>query len=95
MTGWAVGRILELVVFKLKEGTKREQFLATDEVATNWMSLKPWPDLRFMCEPPFALRGYSATATSTRRVSGLKTRLPVLLAGLATSRQPTALRVCV
>jgi hypothetical protein len=28
--------------------------------------LKPWPDLRFMCKPPFALRGYSAAVTSTR-----------------------------
>jgi hypothetical protein len=41
MTGSAGGTILELVVFKLKEGTKREQFLATDEVATNWMRERP------------------------------------------------------
>jgi hypothetical protein len=33
----AGGETLELVVFGLKEGTTREQFLATNEAASNWM----------------------------------------------------------
>ena len=37
MTATAGGTTLELVVFKLEEGTTREQFLATDEGASNWM----------------------------------------------------------
>src|SRR5215210_7542422 len=32
---------VELVVFKLKEGTTREEFLATDEVASAWMKEQP------------------------------------------------------
>jgi Antibiotic biosynthesis monooxygenase len=34
-------RALELVVFKLKEGTTREEFLATDEAASSWMTQQP------------------------------------------------------
>jgi len=32
---------VELVVFKLKEGTTREEFLASDEVASAWMKEQP------------------------------------------------------
>jgi Antibiotic biosynthesis monooxygenase len=32
---------LELVVFKLKEGTTREEFLATDAAASGWMRQQP------------------------------------------------------
>jgi hypothetical protein len=31
------GKTLELVVFTLKDGTTREQFLATEPAATSWM----------------------------------------------------------
>jgi hypothetical protein len=34
-------KTLELVVFKLKEGVTREQFLATDAAASNWMQQQP------------------------------------------------------
>jgi hypothetical protein len=34
-------RTLELVVFKLTEGTTREQFLATDAAASSWMQQQP------------------------------------------------------
>jgi hypothetical protein len=37
----ADGRTLELVVFSLKEGTTREQFLATESAASNWMQQQP------------------------------------------------------
>jgi len=41
VAGTAGGTTLELVVFRLKEGTTREQFLATDEAASNWMRGQP------------------------------------------------------
>jgi hypothetical protein len=41
VTSAAGGSTLELVVFRLKEGTTREQFLATDEAASNWMRQQP------------------------------------------------------
>jgi Antibiotic biosynthesis monooxygenase len=34
-------RVLELVVFKLKDGVTREQFLATDGAAAGWMREQP------------------------------------------------------
>jgi antibiotic biosynthesis monooxygenase (ABM) superfamily enzyme len=37
----ADGKTLELVVYGLREGTAREQFLATNEVATRWMEQQP------------------------------------------------------
>jgi hypothetical protein len=41
VTGTAGGTVIELVVFKLKDGTTREQFLATDDAASNWMQEQP------------------------------------------------------
>jgi hypothetical protein len=41
MPGSADGRTLELVVFSLKAGTTREQFLATESAASNWMQQQP------------------------------------------------------
>jgi quinol monooxygenase YgiN len=35
------GKTLELVVFALKEGTSREQFLNSDAAATSWMRQQP------------------------------------------------------
>jgi Antibiotic biosynthesis monooxygenase len=41
VTDAADGTTLELVLFKLKAGTTREQFLATDKAASNWMHEQP------------------------------------------------------
>jgi antibiotic biosynthesis monooxygenase (ABM) superfamily enzyme len=41
VTRTANSRTLELVLFTLKEGTTREQFLATNEAASNWMQQQP------------------------------------------------------
>ena len=41
MTGKAGGDTLELVVFGLRPGTTREQFLATNEAASQWMEQQP------------------------------------------------------
>lgn len=41
MTDTAGDRTLELVVFKLKEGTTPQEFLATDEAASKWMRQQP------------------------------------------------------
>ena len=41
MAGTAGEKTLELVVFGLKEGTTREQFLATNEAASKWMEQQP------------------------------------------------------
>ncbi|MGH2822212.1 MAG: antibiotic biosynthesis monooxygenase family protein [Thermoleophilaceae bacterium] len=41
MTGTADGKTLELVVFTLKGGTTREQFLATNDAASDWMQQQP------------------------------------------------------
>lgn len=41
MTGTGHGETLELVVFTLREGTTREQFLATNDAASNWMQQQP------------------------------------------------------
>jgi hypothetical protein len=41
VAGTAGGETLELVVFGLKEGTTREQFLATNEAASRWMEQQP------------------------------------------------------
>jgi Antibiotic biosynthesis monooxygenase len=35
------GRVLELVVFKLKEGVTREQFLGTDREVSRWIREQP------------------------------------------------------
>jgi hypothetical protein len=35
------GKVLELVVFKLKEGVSREQFLGTDDAVSSWISKQP------------------------------------------------------
>jgi hypothetical protein len=35
------GKVLELVVFRLREGVTREQFLATDEAVSGWISEQP------------------------------------------------------
>jgi Antibiotic biosynthesis monooxygenase len=35
------GPVLELVVFKLKEGVTREQFLSTDEGVSRWIREQP------------------------------------------------------
>jgi Antibiotic biosynthesis monooxygenase len=35
------GRVLELVVFKLKEGVTREQFLSTDQGVSRWIREQP------------------------------------------------------
>lgn len=35
------GQVLELVVFKLKEGVTRDQFLGTDEAVSNWIGEQP------------------------------------------------------
>jgi hypothetical protein len=35
------GKVLELVVFKLKEGVSREQFLGTDDAVSTWISKQP------------------------------------------------------
>jgi hypothetical protein len=35
------GKVLELVVFKLREGVTREQFLGTDEAVSGWISKQP------------------------------------------------------
>jgi hypothetical protein len=35
------GRVLELVVFKLREGVTREQFLGTDDAVSGWISEQP------------------------------------------------------
>ena len=37
----AEGKVLELVVFKLKDGISREQFLATDDAVTAWITQQP------------------------------------------------------
>jgi hypothetical protein len=37
----ADGKTLELVVYKLKEGTGREEFLESNAVATGWMEQQP------------------------------------------------------
>jgi len=37
----ADGKTLELVVFTLKEGTTREEFLATEAAASQWMQQQP------------------------------------------------------
>jgi hypothetical protein len=37
----AEGKVLELVIFELKDGVSREQFLSTDGAATAWMSQQP------------------------------------------------------
>jgi hypothetical protein len=34
-------KVLELVVFTLKEGVSREQFLGTDDAASTWISKQP------------------------------------------------------
>jgi hypothetical protein len=34
-------KVLELVVFRLNEGVSREQFLATEPAASNWMTRQP------------------------------------------------------
>jgi Antibiotic biosynthesis monooxygenase len=36
-----VERVLEVVVFKLNEGVAREQFLATDQAVSRWISEQP------------------------------------------------------
>jgi hypothetical protein len=36
-----VGKVLELVVFKLKEGVTREQFLGADHAVSRWISEQP------------------------------------------------------
>ena len=41
MTNPGKEKTLELVVFTLKEGTTREQFLATNEAASNWLREQP------------------------------------------------------
>jgi hypothetical protein len=41
VTSTSGGTTLELVVFKLKEGTTREQFLTTDDAASKWMRQQP------------------------------------------------------
>jgi hypothetical protein len=35
------GKVLELVVFKLKEGVSREEFLGTDDAVSTWISKRP------------------------------------------------------
>jgi hypothetical protein len=35
------GKVLELVVFKLKEGVTREQFVGTDEAVSRWIREQP------------------------------------------------------
>ncbi len=35
------GRVVELVVYKLNEGVSREQFLATNEAVSSWISRQP------------------------------------------------------
>ena len=35
------GKVLELVVFKLKEGASREQFLGTNDAVSAWISRQP------------------------------------------------------
>jgi hypothetical protein len=35
------GKVLELVVFKLKKGVSREQFLGTDDAVSAWISKQP------------------------------------------------------
>jgi hypothetical protein len=35
------GKVLELVVFTLKEGVSREQFLGTDDAVSTWISKQP------------------------------------------------------
>jgi antibiotic biosynthesis monooxygenase (ABM) superfamily enzyme len=41
VTGRADGKTLELVVFTLKEGTTREQFLATNDAVSDWIRRQP------------------------------------------------------
>jgi antibiotic biosynthesis monooxygenase (ABM) superfamily enzyme len=35
------GKVLELVVFKLKEGVSREQFLGTNDAVSTWIGKQP------------------------------------------------------
>ncbi len=37
----AEGKVLELVVYKLHEGTSREQFLGTNGAVSSWISKQP------------------------------------------------------
>lgn len=41
MTNMAEGKTLELVVFTLKAGTTREQFLATNDAVSRWIERQP------------------------------------------------------
>ena len=37
----SAGKVLELVVFKLNDGVSREQFLATNDAVSAWISKQP------------------------------------------------------
>ena len=37
----SVGKVLELVVYKLNEGVSREQFLGTNDAVSTWISKQP------------------------------------------------------
>ncbi|MGH7720823.1 MAG: hypothetical protein ACREON_18500 [Gemmatimonadaceae bacterium] len=37
----SAGKVLELVVFKLNEGVSHEQFLATNDAVSTWISKQP------------------------------------------------------
>jgi hypothetical protein len=41
MPGEQAGKVLELVIFKLKEGVTREQFMATVDAVSDWLRAQP------------------------------------------------------